>query len=53
MMIEVYETEIEVIRRGTEDYFSLTNRLKARLSTLRVTDWLRTKQTLQMLFAWE
>jgi len=27
--------------------------LKGGLSSVRVADWLRTKQTLQMLFAWE
>jgi hypothetical protein len=53
MMIEVNDTEINVIKRGADDYFSLTDLIKARLTKLRVADWLRTKQTLQMLFAWE
>ena len=53
MMIEVYDTEINVLKRAAGDYFSLTDMIKARLGKLRVADWLRTKQTLQMLFAWE
>jgi hypothetical protein len=53
MMIEVDDIEINVIRKGGEDYFSLTNMIKARLSNLRVADWLRTKETMEMLVAWE
>jgi hypothetical protein len=53
MMIEVDDTEINVIKRGEEDYLSLTNMIKAGWSALEVSDWLRTKRTLLMLFAWE
>jgi hypothetical protein len=53
MMIEVDDIEINVIKRGTEDYFSLTNMVQAKLRNLRVADWLRTKRTLGTLFAWE
>jgi hypothetical protein len=53
MMIEVYDTEIDAIQKGEIDYFSLTDMIRARVSNLRVADWLRTKRTLQMLFAWE
>jgi hypothetical protein len=53
MIIEVDDIEINVIKRGAGDYFSLTNMIKAGLRNLRVSDWLRTKRTLEMLFAWE
>ena len=53
MIIEVDDIGINVIKRGAGDYFSLTNMIKAGLRNLRVSDWLRTKRTLEMLFAWE
>jgi hypothetical protein len=53
MMIDVDDIAINVIKRGGEDYLSLTNMIKAGWSNLEVSDWLRTKRTLQMLFAWE
>lgn len=53
MRIDVYDTEIDVLTLAAGDYYSLTDMVRAGLNKLRVADWLRTKQTLQMLFAWE
>jgi hypothetical protein len=53
MKIEVDDIEIDVMRKGEADYFSLTNMIRGGWSALEVSDWLRTKRTLQMLFAWE
>ena len=53
MIISVDDFEIAVMKRGSWDYFSLTGMLKAKLGSLRVANWLRTRRTLEMLFAWE
>jgi hypothetical protein len=53
MVITVNDIGINVIKRDGADYFSLTDMIKARLGKLRVSDWLRTKRTLEMLVAWE
>ena len=53
MTIDVDDTGIDVIRKGGDDYFSLTDMIRARISALRVSDWLRRKKTLEMLFSWE
>jgi hypothetical protein len=53
MIIEVDDIKINVLKREREEYFSLTNIIKAGFSNLRVADWFRTKQTIDMLFAWE
>jgi hypothetical protein len=53
MVIDVDDTKIHVVRMRTGDYFSLTNIIKANSSKVRVSDWLRTKRTLMMMFEWE
>ncbi|HET6256556.1 MAG TPA: KilA-N domain-containing protein [Puia sp.] len=53
MKFEVNDIDIRVIDRGGEDYFSLTNMIKAGWKNLRVSDWLRTKGTIEKLVAWE
>jgi hypothetical protein len=53
VILEVDGIRIYLIRKGEGYYYSLTSILKAGYSNLRVADWLRTKQTIDMLFAWE
>lgn len=53
MVIDVDDIKIHVIRIKAGDYFSLTNILKASSSKVHVSDWLRTKRTLLMMFEWE
>ena len=53
MILVVDDIRIYVIRKGGGYYYSLTSILKAGYSKLRVADWLRTKKTIDMLFAWE
>ena len=42
-----------MIGKGEGYYYSLTSMLKAGFRKIRVMDWLRTKKTMDMLFAWE
>jgi hypothetical protein len=53
MVIEVDDILIKVYTRGVANFFCLTDILKARITRLTVSDWLRNQQTLQLLFAWE
>ena len=54
MILVVDDVRIYLLRmREGYYYYSLTSILKAGISTLRVSDWLRTKRTIGMLFEWE
>lgn len=51
--IMVDDFDIDVVKSGIWDYFSLNQMIRAKLGTCKVGDWLRTKATLEMLFVWE
>lgn len=52
-MIEVDDIPIKEFKRRLGNFFCLTDILKARITKLTVSDWLRTRRTLEMLFEWE
>ncbi len=45
--------QIALTTRNEEDYSSLTDMMKAKYGTFFVTDWLRNRNTLEYLGAWE
>ena len=51
--INVRGTKIAVIRRGDEDYISLTDMLKAKDGDFFISDWLRNRNTVEFLGIWE
>lgn len=51
--IQVKGTAIAVIRRGDEDYISLTDMLKAKDGDFFISDWLRNRNTVEFLGIWE
>jgi hypothetical protein len=53
MKLDIDDTEVNVIKKGKEDYFSLTDMAKAKLRDACVANWLRSKKTLGMLGGWE
>lgn len=53
MKIEVDDILIKVSKRKAGDFFCLTDILKAGITKLSVSDWLRNRRTLEWLGAWE
>jgi hypothetical protein len=53
MKLKVTGKEISVIRKGTEDYISLTDMIKAKDGDFFISDWLRNRNTLEFLSVWE
>lgn len=51
--IKVQDTEVTVIKVNNEDYFCLTDMIKAKDGDFFVTDWLRNRNTLEYLGVWE
>ena len=51
--IMVKDTEITVLHVNDEDYFCLTDMLKAKDGDFFITDWLRNRNTLEYIGIWE
>ena len=51
--IKVQDTEVAVVKVNNEDYFCLTDMIKAKDGDFFVTDWLRNRNTLEYLGVWE
>ena len=51
--IKVQDTEVTVVKINNEDYFCLTDMIKAKDGDFFVTDWLRNRNTLEYLGVWE
>ena len=51
--ITVQGVEIAVTTIGEQDYISLTDMIKAKDGNFFITDWLRNKNTLEYIGAWE
>lgn len=51
--IKVNDIDITVIKQNNKDYISLTDMLKAKDGDFFITDWLRNRNTLDYLSAWE
>ena len=51
--ITVKDTEITVINVKDEDYFCLTDMIKAKDEDFFITDWLRNRNTLEYIGIWE
>ena len=51
--IKVENTEITVIRQNEDDYFCLTDMLKAKDGNFFILDWLRNRNTLEYIGIWE
>jgi len=51
--IIVKDTEISVIKVGSEDYICLTDMIRAKDGEFFVTDWLRNRNTLEFIGIWE
>ena len=51
--IKVQDTEGTVVKVNNEDYFCLTDMIKAKDGDFFVTDWLRNCNTLEYLGVWE
>ena len=47
--IKVQDTEVTVVKVNNEDYFCLTDMIKAKDGDFFVTDWLRNRNTLEYL----
>ena len=46
--IKVQDTEVTVVKVNNEDYFCLTDMIKAKDGDFFVTDWLRNRNTLSI-----
>ena len=51
--VNVKDTEITVVQVNNEDYFCLTDMLKAKDGDFFITDWLRNRNTLEYIGIWE
>ena len=51
--INVKDTEITVVQVNNEDYFCLTDMLRAKDGDFFITDWLRNRNTLEYIGIWE
>lgn len=51
--MKVKGTTIDIVRRGNEDYISLTDMLKASDGDFFISDWLRNRNTIEFLGIWE
>jgi len=51
--IKVLGVEISVISKGERDYISLTDMLRAKDGDFFISDWLRNRNTIEFLGAWE
>jgi len=51
--INVEGNEITLLSKNNEDYISLTDILKSKDGDFFISDWLRNRNTLEFLGAWE
>jgi hypothetical protein len=51
--IKVMNTDVSVIKHGTEDYISLTDMIKAKEGSFFIESWLRNRNTVEFLGMWE
>ena len=51
--VNVKDTEVTVVQVNNEDYFCLTDMLKAKDGDFFITDWLRNRNTLEYIGIWE
>ncbi len=51
--LSVNNTEINVVRINDEDYFCITDMLKAKDGEFFIADWLRNRNTLEYIGTWE
>jgi hypothetical protein len=51
--INVKGTDITIISKGTKEYISLTDMLKAKDGDFFISDWLRNRNTVEFLSIWE
>ncbi len=51
--ITVLGNEISVVKKGKDDYISLTDMLKAKDGDFFISDWLRNRNTVEFLGIWE
>ena len=51
--VNVKDTEITVVQVNNEDYFCLTDMLRAKDGDFFITDWLRNRNTLEYIGIWE
>ena len=51
--LKVKDTEITVVKIKDEDYFCLTDMIKAKDGDFFITDWLRNRNTLEYIGIWE
>jgi hypothetical protein len=51
--IQVQGTAISILTRKDGDYISLTDMLKAKDGDLLISDWLRNRNTVEILGIWE
>ena len=51
--INVRGTEVTIIKKGSVEYISLTDMLKAKDGDFFISDWLRNRNTVEFLSVWE
>ncbi len=51
--INVKGTEITIIKKGKQDFISLTDMMKAKDGNFFISDWLRNRNTVEFLGIWE
>lgn len=51
--ISVLGTEITILKKGKDDFISLTDMLKAKDGDFFISDWLRNRNTVEFLGIWE
>lgn len=51
--ITVLGNEISVVKKGKDDFISLTDMLKAKDGDFFISDWLRNRNTVEFLGIWE
>ncbi len=51
--INVKGTEVTILRKGVNEYISLTDMLKAKDGDFFISDWLRNRNTVEFLGIWE
>ena len=51
--ISVLGNEISVVKKGNDDFISLTDMLKAKDGDFFISDWLRNRNTVEFLGIWE
>ena len=51
--LKVNDTEVNIVKVEGEDYFCITDMLKAKDGDFFITDWLRNRNTLEFIGIWE